>query len=58
MLGLVQGVERVGARQSPPPPLPLVATMVSSAVAEGQDGEESAEVKASSIAAKVNCSSG
>ena len=55
MLGLLQGVERVGARRSPPPPLPLVATVVSTAVAEGQDGKESEEVKASSITAKVIC---
>ncbi len=51
--GLMQGVERVGARQSPPPPLPLVATVVSTAVAEGHDEKESGDVRASSIAAKV-----
>ncbi len=53
MLGLLQGVERVGARRSPPPPLPLVPTVVSTSVSEGQDGKESEEVEASSIAAKV-----
>ena len=50
---LLQGVERVGARQSPPPP-PVIPTVMSTLVADSHGGKEGAEMQASSIAAKVN----
>lgn len=54
MLGLLQGVDRVGARQSPPPPPLTVASVASTLAGDGEEGRERAEAKVGSPAAKVD----